>query len=310
MALPIAPVIYPSSLSGLSNGQLPLDLLEPVHARGSLHKNAARGWRALVGEAGRVGLSLTFTYGGMYRTYQEQYNLFMQRYTTTYIANRPTKKFQGKTWYLKPGMATAAVPGTSNHGWGLAIDTAFDTDPVDGLGPDDAAYIASHPKWPWFLEAVPRMGFSWELQSEPWHIRWVVGDFVPQAVVDYEASLVQHLEGYTVIAVADKFEFASAPRWDTRGFGNPLPAGEYTCKLDGSEGKTGATVNLTIVGATAAGFASAWASGPRPNTSKVNYLAAGATANEVSVPLAADGTFKIFISSPAHIIVDLTGYWS
>lgn len=116
--------------------------------------------------------------------------------------------------------------------------------------------------------------------------------------------------GYTVLAVADKFEFASATRWDTRGFGNPLPAGEYNCKLEGSAGKVGATVNLTIVGATAPGFAAAWASGARPNTSKVNYGVGEAVANEVSVPLAADGSFKIFIHTPAHIIVDLVGYWS
>lgn len=106
------------------------------------------------------------------------------------------------------------------------------------------------------------------------------------------------------------YEFASAPRWDTRGFGNPMPAGEYTCQLGGSAGKVGATVNLTIVSAGQAGFASAWRSGPRPDTSKVNYGASGATANEVNVPLAADGSFRIFISSAAHIIVDLVGYYT
>lgn len=114
---------------------------------------------------------------------------------------------------------------------------------------------------------------------------------------------------YQRIAMAQAFEFASAGRWDTRGFGNFLGTGAYTCKLDGSEGKVGAMVNLTIVAANAAGFATAWASGPMPNKSCANWAPGQVVANQVSVPLAADGTFQIFISNPAHIIIDLTGYY-
>lgn len=186
MALPIVTAILPSDLRGQENGKLDLSLLVALHPRGLMHHHVARGWKALVAAAGEQGLPLTFTYGGMYRLYIDQYNLFMSRYQTTPIAGRPTKTFQGKTWYLKPGMATAAVPGTSNHGWGCAIDTAFDTDPSDGLGPDDAASISSHPLFGWFRDNAIRFGFSFELQSEPWHIRWVVGDTVPQAVLDFE----------------------------------------------------------------------------------------------------------------------------
>lgn len=121
---------------------------------------------------------------------------------------------------------------------------------------------------------------------------------------------------YQRIAMASNYEFASATRWDTRGFGvqNPdlkagMNPGEYTCKLAGSAGKVGATVNLTIVSGGTPGFAAAWKGGARPGTSKVNYGASGAVANEIQVPLAADGSFKIYISSRAHIIVDLVGYW-
>lgn len=312
MTLPIVPAILPSDLAGQQNGKLALDLLVPLHARGSLHHTVARGWNAFVAAAGEQGLPLTFIYGGMYRTYAEQETLFRSRYDPSGTGGG-CKTWNGVRWCKKSSnLATAAVPGTSNHGWGCAIDAAFDTDPKDGLGPDDAAYIAGHPKFAWFRDNAIRFGFSFELQSEPWHIRWVVGDTIPQAVLDFERGGSQELPepSYAVLAVADKFEFASATRWDTRGFGNPLPAGEYNCKLEGSAGKIGATVNLTIVGATAPGFASAWASGPRPNTSKVNYGVGEAVANEVSVPLAADGSFKIFIHTPAHIIVDLVGYWS
>lgn len=321
MTLPIHPVTLPSDLAGQKNGQLPAHLLKQVHARGLLHHNAARGFAAFVDAAGKRGLPLTFTYGGMYRSYAEQETLFRSRYSPD-GQHGGCKTWNGVQWCKKlvngKVPATAAVPGTSNHGWGLAIDTAFDTDPTDGLGPDDAAYIASHPQFVWFRDNAINYGFSFELQSEPWHIRWVTGDVIPQAVLDFEAGMFPPpvvpapTPGYHVIAVADKLEFAEAPRWDTRGFGAPIPAGEYRVELQGSPGKVGAKVNLTIANMVGAGFATTWSGATgRPDRSAINWNAnTGAIANQIDVPLAADGSFKIFISSPSHIIIDLVGYWS
>jgi hypothetical protein len=109
--------------------------------------------------------------------------------------------------------------------------------------------------------------------------------------------------------MATDFEFASAPRWDTRGFGNPIPAGEYIVELAGAAGKVGATVNMTIVNPMAPGYGSVWPGGPRPDASKINFAAGQTVANEVSVALQ-NGQFKVFISAPAHIIFDLVGYWT
>jgi hypothetical protein len=115
---------------------------------------------------------------------------------------------------------------------------------------------------------------------------------------------------YERIAMATNFEFAKAQRWDTRGFGAPIPAGEYTVELAGGAGKVGATVNMTIVTPSGAGYASAWLGGPRPvDSSKINYFGGQTIANEISVPLT-NGKFKVFISTPAHIIVELVGYWT
>lgn len=189
MSLPVSPLKLPSSLNGQPNGKIDPSLMVALHPRGSLHTLAARAWNALVAECGKKGLPLTFTYGGMYRTYQEQYNLFLARYTTA-VVSTSRKWWDGRWWYLKPGNAMAAVPGTSNHGLGLAIDCAFDRDPSDGLGPDDAASIASHPQFPWFRDNIARFGFSFEAQSEPWHIRYVAGDSLPQAVKDFEQGLI------------------------------------------------------------------------------------------------------------------------
>jgi hypothetical protein len=62
----------------------------------------------------------------------------------------------------------------------LAIDTAA------GDHPSNATAIGSVWQWPWFRANAERYGFSWELQSEPWHIRYVTGDDIPQAVIDFE----------------------------------------------------------------------------------------------------------------------------
>ena len=163
-------------------------MLTVVHGGGKLHHLAARAWKALVAAGwAEVGLPLTFTYGGTYRSYQAQETLFRSRYDQT-GKTTVCKTWNGQRWCKKSaGLATAATPGTSNHGWGLAIDTAWDRDLSDGIGPDDAAYIESHPGWQWLLANAARFGFSWELQSEPWHLRYVAGDAVPAAVLAFEA---------------------------------------------------------------------------------------------------------------------------
>lgn len=209
--LPIISVITPSALKGKVNGKIDTnDLVEvgrPGKRDGFLLSPAARGWRALYFFCASYGLMLTWTYGGTYRSFQEQYNLFLSRYepcsyATWLITSSSNRKkwneagsygFSSVYWRKKRQAgggypATAAVPGYSNHGWALAIDTAWDNDLSDGVSPADAQNITSHPKWPLFRDNVVRFGFSWELQSEPWHIRWVAGDVMPPAVRDFESS--------------------------------------------------------------------------------------------------------------------------
>lgn len=192
MSLPIAPVTKPSDLAGHTNGKLPDELLVEVQYVGKLHHLAARAFNALAmhAYAHAHGMGLTFTHGGTYRSYQQQVTLFKSRYEIGGTRGG-CKMWKGERWCKKlvngKVPATAAAPGTSNHGWGLAIDMAWDSDHSDGIGPDDAQYIKGHPGWPWILQNAERFGFSWELQSEPWHICYVAGDNVPQAVLDWEA---------------------------------------------------------------------------------------------------------------------------
>ncbi len=186
-ALPIATVYKPSTLQGVTNGKLDASLLREVGPSGRLHYIAARAFLALVAAAARAGIPLTYTYGGTYRTYQQQVDLFLRRYVDHYdpkITTTSYKWWNGKRWYKRIGVAAAATPGTSNHGWGLAIDTALDREPEDGLDPADAVSIT--PALTWMINNAPRFGFSWELQSEPWHIRYCHGDTLPEAVLQEE----------------------------------------------------------------------------------------------------------------------------
>lgn len=183
MKLPIQKVLLPSTLAGKQNGKLPESILTEVPPWGKLEKTAARAWFALVAAAKDAGFDLIYT-GRIYRTYVRQESLFLSRYLPVYNPAKCTlkgsRKWNGKRWYKKRGVAAAATPGRSNHGWGLAIDTAL------GDHPSRAKPIS--PALPWLVENAHRFGFSWELQSEPWHIRYVRGDNLPQAVLDFEAG--------------------------------------------------------------------------------------------------------------------------
>src|SRR4029079_12224102 len=90
---------------------------------------------------------------------------FLQRYTTS-NTGRKSKVWNNRTYWLKRGMAMAAVPGTSNHCWGCAVDAA-----LGGYG--NAAKSVGEPFLSWAVGNARRLGWSWEVQSEPWHLRLV-----------------------------------------------------------------------------------------------------------------------------------------
>jgi LAS superfamily LD-carboxypeptidase LdcB len=153
--------------------------LDPIGHGGLLEATAARAWNALWLQAQTDGIDLTWSPGGAYRPYWQQAALFMQRWDNT---RRGTEHcwYAGAEWWLLPHVARAAVPGTSNHGLGLAMDVALGTEPA-------AAQPITH-QLPWLLSQALEFGFSWELDSEPWHIRYFPGDEIPQAVLASEAA--------------------------------------------------------------------------------------------------------------------------
>jgi cell wall-associated NlpC family hydrolase len=138
--------VYPPSYDGARswggypNGLIPPSALCPLGVGGHLLRcDAAAAWRALSAAfAGAFGTPMCIT--DSYRTYAGQVRLYGE----------------------KP--ALAAVPGTSNHGWGLAVDLCggldhFGTPQYGWMRANAGRFGWLHPTW-----ADPGNG-----REEPWH---------------------------------------------------------------------------------------------------------------------------------------------
>lgn len=191
MTYPVAQVVMPTDLKSAKNGQLPAQIMRSVkpNEQWQMHHLAARAWEALRAAAWRDGIQLSVS-GNPYRSYDQQSSLFNQRYTKTYSAGINTlddqRTWNGVKYYKRLGVAAVATPGTSNHGWGLAVDTAIDADgDLEFEWPPKSLHSGA---LNWLLTNASKYGFSWEIQSEPWHIRYVTGDTLPAAVMAYESA--------------------------------------------------------------------------------------------------------------------------
>ena len=125
-----------------SNGKLPASDLAPI-AQGQLRKDCAAAWNAMNVESRSNGLEIVPTGSkSSYRTYAQQQELYAM--------------------YLNGTGNLAAVPGTSNHGWGTAVDVATQSmrSMIDRIG---AKYGYSK---------------SWsDAPSEWWHICFQAGHY-------------------------------------------------------------------------------------------------------------------------------------
>lgn len=183
--LPVKAVKLPADLAGQTNGKLDARLLTDIPG-GQMHHAAATAWLKLLARAKLAGVTLEPTSTvDTYRPYAVQEQLFRTRYDRT-PRNTDSKVWNGVRYWLKPGYAMAAVPGTSNHGWGLAIDVKLDS------AGKRLAFLLNH---------APACGFSWEAQSEPWHIRYVDGWTAPADVPPYRGPYTIGSTGPAVKAI-------------------------------------------------------------------------------------------------------------
>ena len=175
MPYPVVTVIYCSHLTGKKPSQVTPDILRKTVSGGKMELCAADAWDAMVAAAAKDGITLKPTsLGDQFRSIDQQKAAFLQRYRKEPVANSTSRTWNGQKWWLKKGLAPLAAPNDdpktcSRHMLGLAVDVAN----------------ASGKILEWLLANENKFGFSHEVQSEPWHIRYVAGDDVPAAVKEF-----------------------------------------------------------------------------------------------------------------------------
>jgi len=143
-----------------SNGLIPAGSLVSTNG-GLFQADAGRNFARMATDF-RAATGYTLTITEAYRPYAEQVRLFKARYTAGWGSGI---SWGGQFWRKKAGAAVAAVPGTSNHGWGRAVD-------LGGYGD------ASTSRWRWLIDHAGAYGFSWatgRASGELWHWEYVGG---------------------------------------------------------------------------------------------------------------------------------------
>lgn len=168
---------------GYPNGQIPTDAMAAVESRGKtfwLEPSAQMWWLRLASEFQRAwGVPLDIT--DAYRDLAAQ-----QYYWDLYIAGDGN---------------VAARPGTSNHGWGMAVDIYT---PAYGS--------SSSPQHKWLQQWAPQFGWTWttgRASGESWHwefaatptIAWG-GDAAPIQEEDEEDDMLYYRDKDTSIIYA------------------------------------------------------------------------------------------------------------
>lgn len=146
------------------NGKLSLSTLTRLSVGGYLTTAAANSFERLRLAGARDGVNVTITStADAYREYAIQERIFTERYLPTYTQYAPGKVdrrlWQGRYWFRRAGTAAAAAPGTSNHGWAIAIDIA-------NVGGFNSTFYR------WLSNNAPALGWSNDeghSVGEAWH---------------------------------------------------------------------------------------------------------------------------------------------
>lgn len=165
--------VKPKRLNKYKNGELPATILQAIPTgrltlKAQLYRPAAVAFTKMFEAAKRDGITLKST-GKQYRGIAGQISLFRARYAPKPTGRVPqvTRRWDGKTWYLRKGSSPAATPARSVHGWGCAVD-------LD---------VRDRKVYEWLCTAAPCFGFYLQgprtlangkpnPEWEPWHWEW------------------------------------------------------------------------------------------------------------------------------------------
>ena len=233
MPIAIKPAVRPTWMVPGMNGEIPDSHLTTIEVPKTglikLEKQTARQFQYLrvvvnrdLKEAGLAHLELSVvSKPDAYRTARVITAVFFDRMTTNPLLARipwETRKYLGKTWWLKAGKSPCAAPewfnpvtgqweGGSNHGWAIAADCCFYNKQT---GQTVNIASAGRRAWEIFRDHVQEAGFSWEGKIptnpqwvpgqaapkswEPWHVRNCV-NVIPDVVIKMEQFFAQLAKG-------------------------------------------------------------------------------------------------------------------
>lgn len=144
-----------------ANGRIPLSDLTVMSTRLRARADAAASYERMAAEFNKVHGPMYMT--DAYRSYEIQEKIFRERYRPQASGVGPYRdvRWWNGVRYVRVNNAAAAVPGTSNHGWGVAVDFA------SGIN-----VSFSSPQYRWMHANAGRYG--WDNRAgitirEPWH---------------------------------------------------------------------------------------------------------------------------------------------
>lgn len=178
MKYPVKKPTIPTRCKNEGCGTLKPETLRPLgQGRAQAFWRTAKDFEAMKNAAAEKGFELQIV--GSYRTLATMKALFFDRYSSEPTGRIPkvTRKYNGKTYYLKKGKSPCATPpqgvppnqiGGSMHGYGIAIDINVSNPQLLG----------------WLRRNAPKYNFYWQGQPtlpngktnpewEPWHLNWV-----------------------------------------------------------------------------------------------------------------------------------------
>jgi hypothetical protein len=102
---------------------------------------------------------------------------------------------------------------------------------------------------------------------------------------------------------------------DTRAGPRPAAGSTTTLTIAGrggvpASGAAAVVLNVTGTQAAQAGYVTVWGDGPQPGVSNVNLERTGTRANQVIVPVGADGAVRLATSGGTHLVVDVAGWYT
>ncbi len=211
----------PEGITPEDNGKLPADKLKRIHCGGHLYIDAARAWLAMVRAAAQENIFLNLNNPfNAYRKIETQIAVFHKRFVeveeqTPLPDGAIRVEYDDKIWQLKPEEYYAAIPGTSSHGYGLAVD----------IGNYRILAVNN-----WLAKNAASFGFVKEYDFELWHYTYIKSrEGIPPRVLEIESLPPEQTYSAELIEKASGCKWLTPPPegWSCNGmfFAHPLKTG-------------------------------------------------------------------------------------